>query len=257
MSSIVNHLWHPFSYQVEQKSQELGKNEKITAVALALIAGVAAVLLTGMPWLFGVSLPVFYLATAYLKSMPYIPARRYPPFGPYDTFRYEVFSTAHGKTLNFRDEEISLVHPFVKERHLTSYTPDGKAVILQQATRGCTAAAAAMLIADAGGQVDWAVVKTRNLGTDDDVINDLKKAGLKAIVHEAKDLDYLKELIRKNGSAIVPVSEGHVLVVDKIDGEGVELRDSYHGWKITVQRKAFEARLCPGKLIQTRTMKKQ
>lgn len=195
--------------------------------------------------------------------------RKIPRIGKHDTIvgfgRGGVLISAHGSGQLFNDSEIveklDIIHRVeIKEEEkgfnvFAQYTTYGKAIIQQQATRGCTAATAAMLIMDNGKQPNLHQLMRRNLGTDDDQIRDIENTGLKAITQPANTLQELQGLLIENGSAIVAVNVklgGHVIVVDEIseDLAKVRLRDPYHGWEITVTSKAFLKEWHGGNAIQ-------
>ncbi|MCL6755705.1 MAG: hypothetical protein M3A24_00800 [Candidatus Rhabdochlamydia oedothoracis] len=125
-----------------------------------------------------------------------LPTRRYPPIGRSDTI--EVIRDAEGKPIRaksvhgtcniFNDEEILQVHPVVgrkpfgkrfndyggKEEVYIDFTQACKAIIQQQATRGCNAATAAMLIKDRGGKPDFYKLQDCNLGNDENIKQDIR-----------------------------------------------------------------------------------
>ena len=188
--------------------------------------------------------------------------RKTPPLSLCDTIigtGSGIFS-AHGVGTLFTDDEIIEKLNVVKKVEFGPdafiyYTKNGKAIIQQQATRGCTAAAAAMLIMDHGKTPNFDELSRRNLGNDDDQIRDLKEAGLSPITPEAKDLSELRDLIELNGSCIATVVGklgGHVIVVDFVseDLSKIRLRDPCHGWEITVGSEAFLKEWCGGTIIQ-------
>lgn len=86
-------------------------------------------------------------------------------------------------------------------------------------------------------------MRSRNLAKQDVELRDLEKAGLQGFYSHASNLSELREVIMKNGSAIVSieVTGVHAVVVDDIsqDLSKVRLRDPYHGWEITVTAEAF------------------
>ena len=190
--------------------------------------------------------------------------RKLPPLGKNDTviFFKNGPQGIHGNGELFKDSEITEKLNIVKRVDLGSnifadYTEHGKAIILQQGKRGCTAATAAMLIMDHGKKPDLEELRNRNLGRDEDQINDIEKAGLVGVIHSAKNLKTLKKLITNNGSAIVNVNGkigGHVIIVDNVsdDLSKVRVRDPYHGWEITVKSAAFLKEWDHGKIIQVK-----
>ena len=63
----------------------------------------------------------------------------------------------------------------------------------------------------------------------------------------------LKEHLKAYGSAIVSAGGeigAHVIIVDAIDDDGVDIRDSFHGWSIKITKEAFLSRYSGGPLIQ-------
>ena len=135
-----------------------------------------------------------------------------------------------------------------------SRTQNKKNIIQQQASRGCTAAAAAMLIMDNGGKPDIAELINRHGGTPQQYINDFQKAGLTSIRTHAINLDDLSKLIKQYGSCVATLTRGlhHDLIVDEVSEKlsAVRIRDPYHGWEITVKKEAFSLMWTGGDIIQ-------
>lgn len=180
-------------------------------------------------------------------------------------FEGSYLMSDHGVTHFFQEEDIIEKLDVIKEVSIgrtkdrevfASYTSHNKAIIQQQATRGCTAAAAAMLILDHGKVVDMNELYTRNLGKNDDEENDIKKAGLVPIMNKVSDMTTLRQALINHGSAIVTIDfdGAHVIVVDDIseDLTRVRLRDPYHGWEITVKSSAFVPICKFGNIIQVK-----
>ncbi len=196
------------------------------------------------------------------KARPQV--RKIPPLSPIgaDTviFVGGKIKSVHPEGKLFSDNEIVEKLDIIKSVEIgpkvyASYTKHGKAIIQQQAMRGCTAAVTAMLIMDDGKKPDLSCLQGRNLGNDEDQIKDLQNAGLKARINSANSLSELRNLIIQNGSAIVSISGkigNHVIVVDEIskDLSKVRLRDPYHGWEITITSEAFLKEWHGGKSIQ-------
>lgn len=197
--------------------------------------------------------------------------RRLPPLGNRDTMIVEngVARSIHifGGERFYMDEEIVKLHPSIREIHLgmdinADFTINNKIVIQQQATRGCTAAAAAMLIYDAGGDVDLNSLINTNLGDTVSIKDLIARAGLTPLVNTLNFeltpddmLMQLREMLLKNGSAIVKTNNdigGHVIVIDAIseDLQHIRLRDPCHGWEITVTREGFLRGFNPREIIQ-------
>jgi hypothetical protein len=188
--------------------------------------------------------------------------RKIPPLGTFDTVMGSPsgFKSVHGSDELFSDSEIVEKLDIIKRIEIgsniyASYTKNKKTIIQQQATRGCTAATAAMLIMDNRKEPDLLVLRTRNLGDDEYQMRDIQNAGLKAVINSANDLSELRNLIIQNDSCIVSVFGklgGHVIVVDEVskDLSKIRLRDPYHGWEITVNSEAFLKEWHGGKAIQ-------
>jgi|GEM_PF-5603000 len=178
----------------------------------------------------------------------------------------DIAESVHGQFNLFSDEEIVEKKPIIRQKPLiqgekvyAEFTEHGKAIIQQQATRGCTAAVAAMLIIDNNKQPSIQELRSRNLGNDDDQERDIREAVLEPLTTEVHSLQELRQELLKNGSAIIGVdyqdSGGHVIVVDAVseDSEQVRLRDPYHGWEITVTGTAFDkAWMGGGKIMQVK-----
>lgn len=179
-----------------------------------------------------------------------VQTRRKPPLSLVDTMISvnDGMISAHPSADLFSDDEIVEKLPILQRIHqenvVIRFTEHGKAIILQQAQRGCTAAAAAMLIMDHGKTPNLKELRYRNLGSSQEEIRDIEKAGLKALEVKVDNLTELGSEIRKNGSAIVTLYGAigaHVVVVDEVleSDQRVRLRDPFHGWEITVTSAAF------------------
>ncbi|MGO0305698.1 cysteine peptidase family C39 domain-containing protein [Endozoicomonas acroporae] len=164
------------------------------------------------------------------------------------------FYGAHGYMLSFLDHEILKVHQpirteFIKESEKfksveVKYTCNERPIIQQQATRGCTYAAAAMLMHQHHRTFSVSALKSTNLGNDRLIRRTLSTAGLTPIKTRCSNLEKLANAVYKRGSAIVSVgrckSGGHVIIVDAVTDTSVLIRDPYHGWEIEISRDAFE-----------------
>ena len=179
--------------------------------------------------------------------------------------------SVNGRTTIFQDEEILMVHQSTGRNVISSdkdgvqrklqvyYTEYGKPIIQQQATRGCSAAMTAMLIVEHGKIPDIQKLSRRNLGDIELMISDIRAAKLYPRQLQLPNDDallHLKEALGQNGPAILtiddPLAAGHVIIVDEIsaDLQQVRLRDSYHGWQITVEAQAFGLRWSGGMILQ-------
>lgn len=182
--------------------------------------------------------------------------RAYPPLSVADTVKAHGGSI-HGQAELFEDHEIILpILARAVEPPKIAKGVNGKAVIQQQATRGCTAACVAMLQADHGKAVDWDELMLCNLGDIDTMRWSLEASGLKVLTERIESFDQLQEQIRLNGPAIVSVNTGygsHRIIVDSIafDQFSAIIREPYHGWQITVTGKALKTALeLPSTIIQ-------
>lgn len=188
--------------------------------------------------------------------------RKFPPISTVDTIimpKGKGIQSIHGTANVFHDNEIVEKLDIIKSEKLgvvvggfmddqvvyAEYTTHGKAIIQQQATRGCTAAVTAMLIMDHNIIPNLTSLSSRNLGNEETMLMDIRKAGLTPLGGRANSLKELREKILKNGSCVTWITGrefgGHVVVVDDVskDLSRVRLRDPYHGWEITVTSAAF------------------
>lgn len=189
--------------------------------------------------------------------------RRYPPPSSADTIMNGRFRNQHEIPF-IRDAEIREVHQPLR---MNSVRQDGeslrfginefgRAVIQQQALRGCTAAAANMLIHDNNRPVDLKDLRNSNLGNENTMAFAIIRAGLKPVLTTmaSRSMRRLEDLISQNGPAIISVGGeigGHVIVVDAIDynAETARIRDPYHGWDITIDLNALRHRVSPNDTI--------
>lgn len=176
-------------------------------------------------------------------------------------------NSAHADGVLFVDEEIVEKLGIIKKVEIenefevneeskvyATFTKHNKAIIHQQARRGCTAATAAMLIFDNGKKPDLQKLRSTNLGNDESQISDIEDVGLTALESDCKDLKQLREAIMNKGSCIATTRNalgGHV-VVDHVseDLSKIRLRDPYHGWEISVTQEAFLKEWSGGIIIQ-------
>jgi hypothetical protein len=205
-----------------------------------------------------------------------IPERRRPPVAMQDTVRADDFQKMMKEGIKsihqricFDDEEILQVHDTKREKiHCRDgqafdieRTKNNKVVILQQTNSGCTAAVAAMRVADHGKKIDLEGLRSSYRQNTEAVLQYIRDGGLNPLQTNVDSLSQLREAIRKNGPAIVDGIgtsavglgvEAHTLIVDEVseDLQSVRLRDSYHGWEITITAKAFEKFMMYGEVIQ-------
>ncbi|MCC7005722.1 MAG: hypothetical protein IT497_03625 [Ottowia sp.] len=158
----------------------------------------------------------------------------------------------HGYGLSFADADILKVYEQDRPKKIEkqsgqifySHEINKKSVIMQQATRGCTAAVTTMLICDEGGELNPTLLSERNIGTQQDMIADFHQAGFGAVLTNNSDLSALLHAVQKNGPAIVSCDSGnggHVVIVDAVDiNQGVlTIRDPAHGWMVDLNAAAF------------------
>lgn len=207
--------------------------------------------------------------------------RRYPPVSLVDTIIVEngKIKSVHGHGDLFSNSEILKVHQVLQRKlldggvcgmpeHLlqkmpyfsefnddvyVEFTKNQKAIIQQQAVRGCTAAVAAMLIVDHGKSCDINELRRRNLGNTEDICRDIENAGLQAKVTYVSVKDDLNNIVQQGNSAIVTIDGeigGHVIIVDEIKANKARVRDPYHGWEITITKTALLKRFTGGDVIQ-------
>lgn len=128
-------------------------------------------------------------------------------------------------------------------------TESGRHVILQQAGKSCVAASVAMLILDHGRIPDYESIKTAHLAEREDAIAWIKRAGLTpkmtGLQSQENKKEVLVECLAKHGSGVLaihhPVIKGHVIVLDEIslkDNTAI-VRDSFHGWSLTIKLDAL------------------
>lgn len=146
------------------------------------------------------------------------------------------YKGSSGFPSRFGDDDVAL-----------NYTKYGKAIIQQQAVRGCTAAVTAMLLVDHKKDVNAESLRKRNLGDTDTMLQDLQMGGINGYVAWVSSIQDLRQSLIQNGSAIVHLGGeigNHVAVVDEVseDLSSVRIREPYHGWEITVTAEAFRKR---------------
>ena len=191
--------------------------------------------------------------------------RAVPPLSMMDTIvvKNGKIATAHGEGVCFEDNDIlDIFSP--KKRTLikgsfgkisTSPTfileyADGKKIIQQQATRGCTAAVAQYLLSDLGVDFDIGELAMCNLGDDNFIRRTIDaQEGIKAVTSTVISLEDIKNCISERGSLYIGISDpcimSHAIVVDSVENDRVVIREPYHGWRISVTCEAFMERVFP------------
>ncbi len=108
------------------------------------------------------------------------------------------------------------------------YTSHGKAIIQQQAVRGCTAAVAAMLIIDLKGKCDLHSLYATNLGNRESIEREFRKAQFEPQISFIKTMKELEKIVSV-GSVMIdivdPTLGNHEIVIDALDQTSVRLRD--------------------------------
>lgn len=132
------------------------------------------------------------------------------------------------------------------------YTHNQKAILIQDAPEGCTAGVSAMLIMDNGGKPKAVDIKNRKASTYEQIIEDIRNAGLEPLSTPVLDLQrslkLLRQAIQAHGSAYVSslsnenAATGHAIIVDEIseDLKKVRIRDPWHGWECIVSGDVFK-----------------
>ncbi len=158
----------------------------------------------------------------------------------------------HEKKQNlFSDDAILEVFEVIREEEMAEgvykvpvkYTSHGKAIIQQQAVRGCTAAVAAMLIIDLKGKCDLHSLYATNLGNRESIEREFRKAQFEPQISFIKTMKELEKIVSV-GSVMIdivdPTLGNHEIVIDALDQTSVRLRDPWHGWAISIKRTALE-----------------
>ncbi len=139
---------------------------------------------------------------------------------------------------------------------ITKTKEEGKHVILQLAVKSCVPTCMGMLILDQGKTPNYQAIKDTHLANTDQAIEWAKEAGLKCKVTKTPKEDIIKslsKLLDENGPGMLeivhPVLKGHVVILDYISEERgtATIRDSFHGWMITLKLDAFKKWIQPNK----------
>ena len=155
----------------------------------------------------------------------------------------------------FYDQEIREIHPIIRREIIgksieVKYSENKVPILQQQARRGCTAAAAAMLILQHEKFPDLLRIMRCELGNKETIQCDLSKSGLQSIIYEVRNTPQdLRVSLLAKGSGIIGISDcevgGHEIVIDDVSEDLmlVRLRDPYHGWEISIDSQALIKRL--------------
>lgn len=202
--------------------------------------------------------------------------RSYPPLSSRDSVLFnpatQTLSSLHGKPNVFLNENIIKVHQvtrreFLAERKELSfftiakttsvyvkYTHHAKPIIAQQSMRGCTAAAVSMLLKEHGKPIDFQLLRTTNFAQPEKMMRWIEAQNLTPLATEITSLEEAMPLLKAHGSAIITIRGDdfgiHTVVLDDLTKHYARLREPYHGWEVTIHRKALEACFLPGNVIQ-------
>lgn len=142
-----------------------------------------------------------------------------------------------------------------KQAYAIAVTEGGKHVILQQAVKSCVPTCMAMLILDRGEKPNYEAIKTTNLANTERAIGWAKEAQLECQVNKIPQenvIEVLSKYLAEKGPGMLsidhPTIDGHVIILDEISIEKNEavIRDSFHGWMVTMDLGALKAWLRPG-----------
>lgn len=165
----------------------------------------------------------------------------------------------------FDDDEIIFVEPLAWRGQVDDIaigrTHDGRHVVQQQTTRGCTAASSAMLILDQGFEINPDELRYRSLAIDERLHADIRRAGLEVLRTEVESLQALAAQLEAAGPGEIGIFDldigNHSIILDAIDFNGgvdggtARVRDPYHGWRITIRLSALTRRMhFPDRIIQ-------
>ncbi|MDN3506853.1 MAG: hypothetical protein P0S96_06455 [Simkaniaceae bacterium] len=199
----------------------------------------------------------WYQANEYTK-----PKRRFPPATGKCTIGPDgKFISIYGNPDLVKEEDILTVHPVkyltnpfdktcknvssIKEQveQALGITKSGEHVLLQQATRSCVPTCIAMLILDRGGSPNYEAIENTDLANDSQAFDWISEAGYKPMLtklNKEKITQHLAALIKEHGSGKLgidhPDAGFHAVVLDAIslEDQTAQIRDPYHGWKITI-----------------------
>lgn len=214
----------------------------------------------------------WHLAVEYTK-----PKRRHPPAtGKCAIGSNGKFVSIYGKSEFVKEEDILAIHPIkylsnpfdktcknvdsIEEQveQALGITKSGEHVLLQQATRSCVPTCIAMLILDRGGHPNFEAVERIDLANNEQALDWIGEAGYKSKMTKLnKDnvAKQLADLIKQNGPGELGINDSkigaHAIVLDAISLEDktAQIRDPYHGWKITIKVDTL-LRMNPDNFIQ-------
>lgn len=220
--------------------------QKITRVALSVIVALGARFVASTPVaLLSGLLAYWLLPTASATSEPFT--------------RKLLLGN---KRVIFKDAEIAKVHTYQETSTLSNITvwkSHGKTVLQQPDGNAACATAAMMLAADHGKPIDlhWEKSVSSQLPNQISLLKIkevLERRGLNvAFATRDSDLESIIERIDNLGPAIITIkledNRPHVIIVDKINKRGADIRDPYHGWSIRVKIEPFQKYIDNGGFI--------
>ncbi|CUI15873.1 hypothetical protein PNK_0236 [Candidatus Protochlamydia naegleriophila] len=155
-----------------------------------------------------------------------------------DTHLLSIFPVNTIRYLDPRSDAPASIYP-------VGIYSDSKVMIQQQATRGCVAACAAMMVEDHQRQCNLRSLISTNLATDAQLISWLKEAGLDAALYMIQGgIAELESFIKQHGSVACAANGelgGHAIILDQIDSNQATIRDPFHGWRIAISTQQFIA----------------
>lgn len=161
------------------------------------------------------------------------------------------------------DKDIISILPYTIENDLGArFTRHQKAILQQNALHSATATCIDMLCLDKGKAVSF--IASEDFSHTHQIARKLESKGLSAKISKipqaikmqpALFMETLKHYIFLKGSFIIGVESDtigpHAIIIDEVSEclKYIRLRDPYHGWEITIKRKAILKSLT-NKIIQ-------
>ncbi len=174
---------------------------------------------------------------------------------PFIKVKIEQNKNIYSQNSKFVILQDSLLSSQEKKEHAIAITKNCKHVILQQAVKSCVPTCVAMLLLDRGKIPNYDALKSSCLANTEQVtkwINDAQLVSRLSLVPLKNFIDFLSNCLAENGPGMLeiyhPVIAGHAVILDKISTERNEavIRDSFHGWMVTIKLDALKSWLRPG-----------
>ncbi len=177
--------------------------------------------------------------------------RKSPFFKPTDSFSMRMLNKMDENDLSWKKK----LDPkqWFKKIHAIALTKDGRHVILQQAPSSCVPTCVGMLVLDHERIPDYDAINNTNLANRDEAAQWIRKAGLtpyRTDLHLTSNVvDVLIKCLKKRGPGVLTIHESkvgrHVIVLDAISKETntAVIRDSFHGWSLTIKLDALLSRI--------------